>query len=393
MTSRLERDSLLTPLFVGFFFVQFLSFFSFQMLNTNMSLYVARIGGGNRAVGVVACAMTLAMVISRPLAGLLLDAYNRRWILIPAQACIICIMASYRYIDNIPALIALRAVHGFFWAFSATAVTAIVAEFLPRSRMGEGMGIFTIAIGLSMSAAPAIGFSTVSGSGFPALFKFCSVTIACAMGLSIFLRPNDGNGEKKDKSSRAVMVLPSALPAGMLIAAVAFVSSAIMSFIPFYAVDRGAHSAVPFFTLSAIASLIVRPLSGKLVDCYEPRTVIFPSMLVLTLSCAALAAAPFRGWMLIAAAAYGLSFGALLGGLQAISLIGADRSHYGSAVATFFLCFDVGNGIGPLFAGPFADFIGYRGTYGALTLIACTLTLTYGICSTLHSRKRLARSS
>jgi MFS family permease len=383
---------LLTPLFVGFFFVQFLSFFGFQMLNTNMSLYVAKIGGGNRAVGFVACAMTLAMVLSRPLAGMLLDSYSRRRILIPAQACIICIMVAYRYIHSIPALIVLRAVHGFFWAFSATAVTAIVAEFLPRSRMGEGMGIFTIAIGLSMSAAPAIGFSTVSSSGFPALFKLCAVAVACAMGLSIFLRPSGPVEQKPEKeSSKAVMFLPSALPSGMLIATVAFVSSAIMSFIPFYSVDRGARSAVPFFTLSAMASLIVRPISGKLVDSYPPRAVIFPSMLVLTLSCAALAAAPFRGWMLTAAAAYGLSFGALLGGLQAISLTGADRSHYGSAVATFFLCFDIGNGIGPLFAGLSADFCGYRGTYAALTVLACSLAVIYGVCSTICERKKLAK--
>jgi MFS family permease len=377
VTENFERSTLLTPLFVGFFFVEFLSFFGFQMLNTQLSMYVTTIGGGNGAIGLASCAMTAAIAFSRPVAGALLDSYGKRKILIPAQACIIFAALAHGFAGCIPALIAVRAMYGFSWAFSDTALNAIVAGILPRKRIGTGMGIFTIAIGLSMSIAPAIGFSVSAGSGFHNLFKLCAAAAAGAMALSIFIcRSDGGSGAAKGP---AKLFLPSSLPYGLLIGSVMFVSSSIASFIPLYAMESGAHSAVPFFTLSAITSLIARPMVGRLVDSHAPRTVIFPSLLILAFSCLALAAAPFRGWMLLVAATYGISFGSLLGGLQAITLAGASRDNYGAAIATFFLCFDIGNGIGPLFAGQLANRIGFGSTYGTIGILVCALAFSYAL--------------
>jgi MFS family permease len=287
-------------------------------------------------------------------------------------------MFAYRAVHSIPALIAVRFLHGFCWAFAATAVTTVVAGFLPRTRLGEGMGIFTMAIGIAMAVAPAIGFSIAEWKGFDSLFLLCAATIVTALILSFFLRTNAHSEPKKAKTGeRATPLLFSAVPAALLISAVAVVSSSISSFLPFYAQQLGSPSAVPFFTLSAGLLLLSRPVAGKLMDCYPARVVLVPSLVFLCVSCALLAAAPFSGWMLAAAAAHGLAFGSLLGGLQTLALVGVDRSHYGAATSTFFLGFDVGNGLGPLIAGALADAIGYRGSYATLALLPLLAALLF----------------
>ncbi|MDR0679409.1 MAG: MFS transporter [Puniceicoccales bacterium] len=388
-----EREALITPLFVGLFFVQFLSFLSFQMLHYTLSLYVAELGGGNRSVGLAAGCLTFAMLCTRPLAGLLLDRGSRRTVLLASQLCLIAIILSYQHVRTIPALIAVRFLHGFFWAFAATAVTTVVAAIIPRSRMGEGMGIFTLAIGIAMAIAPGIGFSTVFRTGFFDLFRLCAISAAAALALSFFMRGKLRQGDRKSAQGpeRAGPFLGAAVPAGLLIGSVATISSSISSFLPLYAGQLGASSAIPFFSLSATLLLLSRPVAGKLVDRHSARTVLSPALLLLSLVCALLAIAPFPGWMYFAAAAHGISFGALMGGLQTMALLSADCDRYGAATATFFFGFDIGNGLGPLVAGSLADLIGYRGTYGVFSgipILAVGLLALSGVLRKRHLRSR-----
>ncbi|MDR0340115.1 MAG: MFS transporter [Puniceicoccales bacterium] len=393
MAKELGREALITPLFAGLFFVQFLSFLSFQMLHYTFSLYVAELGGGNRSVGLAAGCLTFAMLCTRPLAGLLLDRGSRRAVLLISQFCLIAVILSYRSVRTISLLIAVRFLHGFFWAFAATSVTTVVADIIPRSRMGEGIGIFTLAIGIAMAVAPGIGFSTVSRGGFLDLFRLCAISSFAALTLSFFLcgKFRQGNRNASQDSEKAGPFLGAAVPAGLLIGSVAIVSSSISSFLPLYVSQLGAPSAIPFFSLSAGLLLLSRPVAGKLVDRHSARAVLSPALFLLSVVCVLLAVAPFPGWMYLSAAAHGISFGALMGGLQTMALLSASSSRYGAATATFFFGFDIGNGLGPLLAGSIADLVGYRGAYGAFSGIPILAIALLGLSGALRKRRRCPR--
>ncbi|MDR2664504.1 MAG: MFS transporter [Puniceicoccales bacterium] len=393
MAKGMKSDALITPLFVGLFFVQFLSFFSFQMLHYTLPLYVARIGGGNRSVGLAAGCLTFAMMCTRPLAGMLLDRGDRRRVLLISQCCLVGANLLYFGARTIPLLVAFRFLHGFFWAFAATSVTTVVADIIPRSRMGEGMGLFTMAIGVAMAIAPGVGFFAVSLGGFPNLFKLCAISSAAALTLSFFLygkTHRGGRGEERSEG-KARPFLGAAVPAALLIGSVAIVSSSLSSFLPLYAPQVGASSAIPFFSLSAGLQLLFRPVAGKLTDHCSTRVILGPALLLLSSAFIFLAVAPFPGWMFLAAAAHGISFGTLMGGLQTAALLSAKGSQYGAATATFFLGFDVGNGLGPLVAGTLADAVGYRGVYGFLSTIPILSLCLFGVGRSLWGRRLRTR--
>ncbi|MDR3317039.1 MAG: MFS transporter [Puniceicoccales bacterium] len=353
-----------TANFAWLFVVQILAFFVAQMLLTTLPLLVDRLAGDNRSVGICSGAMVFAMLFSRPFGGLLLDRFGRRKILLCAQIGLGISLMAYFAATSIAALVAVRILHGLFWAIAATSVSTIVAGLLPANRLGEGMGIFTLSIGIAMGAAPAVGFAIVEHYSFNALFLTCIVLNFLGFFLTSRLRlPFVRDTTTATDRPASTLFLRSALPPCLLIFMVASASSSITSFLPLYARQLGSPSAVPFFTISALVLLISRPIAGRLVDRYSALFISIPALFLLLLAFFALAHAPFPGWLSVAAVLHGLSFGALLGSLQVMALVGVKSCHFGAATATFFLGFDVGNGLGPLFSGAIADFFGYRTMY------------------------------
>lgn len=59
--------------------------------------------------------------------------------------------------DSIHAIVAARILHGFGFGLSTTFAAAIVADVIPASRRGEGIGYFGLGSTVMMALAPAVG--------------------------------------------------------------------------------------------------------------------------------------------------------------------------------------------------------------------------------------------
>ena len=61
---------------------------------------------------------------------------------------------SYYMFDSIHAIVAARILHGFGFGLSTTFAAAIVADVIPASRRGEGIGYFGLGSTVMMALAP-----------------------------------------------------------------------------------------------------------------------------------------------------------------------------------------------------------------------------------------------
>lgn len=165
---------------------------------------------------------------------------------------------------------------------------------------------------------------------------------------------------------------------GLLILLVGIAAGGIMSFFSLYAIERGFTQVGLFFFLVAVASFVVRIISGKLFDKYGPTIIIIPGSLLSMAGLLVLYLSTSDAMLLTAGVIYGFGFGALLPAIQTwcLNLVG-EHEHEG-AMATFFNCFDLGIGGGSLVLGMAAVATGsYQIIYIIATLIYVVLLVIY----------------
>src|SRR5690606_37024934 len=79
-------------------------------------------------------------------------------------------MYLYGHVGGIGALLIIRLLHGVGWAFATTAAAAAIADLLPPSRRGEGMGWYGLAMTIAMAIGPILGVWALEGISFRGAF-------------------------------------------------------------------------------------------------------------------------------------------------------------------------------------------------------------------------------
>ncbi len=155
-----------------------------------------------------------------------------------------------------------------------------------------------------------------------------------------------------------------ALPISLVTLFVGFAYSGVLSFINFYAQDlKLIEAASFFFIVYAIVVLFSRPITGRLFDRKGANFVIYPALLVFAGGMALLSQVHVGWTLLLAGAIIGLGYGNYTSSAQAVSIKVTPSNRLGLATSTFFMCIDIGFGIGPYVLGFLIPYTGYRGLY------------------------------
>ena len=73
----------------------------------------------------------------------------------------------------------------------------------------------------------------------------------------------------------------------------------------------------------------------------------------------------------------GLGYGTVQSSSQALAIKLSPSHRVGLATSTFYICVDVGIGLGPFFLGFLTPIIGFRGMYVALALLLAVSIFIY----------------
>ncbi|MDV6377266.1 MFS transporter [Sporosarcina sp. GW1-11] len=354
----------------------FLMLVMYLLIVTIAPFSVKEYGVSTSVAGLVSGIFIIGTLIARLAIGGLISKVGSRRILLIGLAITVLSSAFYLGAVNLPLLMANRFFHGVGLGIASTATGTMIAQMLPPSRRGEGIGYFSLSTVLATAIGPFLGIFLSQHFEFRVLFFFCLALSICCAAMFFFVKKTPAVMPKNDvKVSKVKFGVNSllekrALPIGFITLLAAMAYSGVLSFISFYAEEVNLVSASSFFFLVyAIAVLFSRPFTGKLLDAKGNKFVVYPSLLLFAAGLLLLSSVQVGWVLLLAGGILGLGFGNFQSCAQAIALQGVKPERLGVATSTFFIFLDFGFGFGPYVLGSLIPIIGYRELYVVLTIV------------------------
>jgi MFS family permease len=390
----MKKDAIWARDFIGVCMSCFFVFLTFYTLVTTLPLYVVnQFHSDTTQVGLVLTVFVIAALVSRPFAGLGMEKFGKKRVLIFSVLLFLVACLLYFVISNYAFLIVLRAVHGFSFGIATSATGTIAADVVPKKRMGEGLGYYGMFMSMSMVVGPFLGLTVIQHASFVVLFACLVVFALLALvgGLivrvpvqGVQLHQADLQQEKAPFSLRSLFE-PAAVPIALCGFLLAFAYGGISGFVSVYGNGMGMMKLTNyFFAVYAILVVLPRPILGRLFDRAGAHRVIYPGIVVFVIGQFLLSQAQSGFGFLGSAAVLGLGYGALFPSFQTLAVQSAPAHRKGFATSTFLFFYDAGIGVGSLLLGIVAGRTNYHNMYVVSTVVVAFTVLMYFL---LHHRR------
>ena len=391
-----NKPKLWTRDFIGVSIVHFLLLLVFYLLIVTMAVYaVDEYGASTSEAGLVTGIFILGALAGRLVIGRTLDMIGRKRALMLGSLLFVGMTALYFLPLGLPFLMLNRFLHGATLGIASTAAGTIAAQIIPHTRKGEGIGYFSMSSTLGAAFGPFIGLMMSQWTSYNMIFAVCTAIALAAVVLSRFVQvpPVEKPPASDQKSGFRLSnyLEANAVPIAIVMFMVALSYSSVLSFINFYANDKGLVEAASFFFLVyAIVILLTRPFTGRIMDLYGANYIMYPALVSLAAGLLLLSNADSSWSLLFAGALIGLGFGNMQSTTQAVAIKLTPPHRMGLATSTFFVAMDGGLGVGPYVLGFIIPFIVYSSLYGLLGIVVLVLIVPYYL---LHGRKERAQRS
>lgn len=325
-------------------------FLGFQLLSPTLPVFAVRLGGNEGSAGMVVGFFTLAAVLVRPVTGWALDAYGRYALLMAGTALTFAVIVGHEWVTAIPLLMVLRFAHGATFAVSTTAGGTLASDLIPRSRLGEGMGFFTVAMSLPMAVGPLVGLALIAGGDFTWLFVLGGGLTAASFLLGLGLRVPAHQRSRRPFGLRAMYERAAMFPS-LLVLLLTMTYGPVISFIALLGEERRIANVGLFFTVYAVVQTLTRPVSGRLADRRGYGRTAAGGLVITAAAVVTIALSNGLPGLAAAAVLYGVGFGTAQPSLNALAVNRVAPARRGAATAAFFTSFDLGVAIGSIGGG------------------------------------------
>lgn len=380
----MNKPALWTKDFIGISLTNFFLFMTFYFLLVTLPVYVLNeLNGSETEAGLATTVFLISAILIRFISGQWVEHYGKKKVLIASLIVFFAASAFYPFTNGLATLLVLRFFHGIGFGMATTAAGAVVADIIPHSRRGEGMGYYVMSMNLAMAIGPFAGLAILNKWSIEAGFIVCTVValIALLIGFSLnkdSVEREEPAGKFKLDVSIGNLIEKSALPIALTGTFFAVVYSAVLSFVSVYAQELhiGAVSGF-FFVVYAIVIVLSRPFTGRWFDRYGANAIVYPSIVLFAAGLLLLSQAGGAGLFMIAAGVIGLGWGTLFPGFQTIAISRARPEKKALATATFLSLFDLGIGFGSFVMGAVAAGLGFKVLYAACAVYVLAGVIVY----------------
>ena len=363
-----KGEELWTTEFLGMSLSNFLIYITqYAMIAGLPIIIMTEYGGGDVEAGLAMTFFQIGTVAARPCAGILIDAVNKRRLMIVITVLFFLLMCSFAFAATLSTLYGLRLVHGVIFAVATTTAAALAALILPPARKGEGIGYFALSTNLAMVAGPMIGLLILEYFSPTVLFSALGVLAAISIAAGGAHRlPDEIILPAKTQRTLSVSTfierraLAPALIAGILF----FAYGSVLTFIPLYTRSLGLSAETSlFYACYAGAILVTRPFVGRIFDRKGSDYTVYPGLVLFAAGVFLLGNIEGLSGLIAAAVLLGAGFGAVTPALQTLAVRSAPPARAGVATATYFWSLDISVGLAAAGLGVVAVTYGYAFTY------------------------------
>ena len=156
--------------------------------------------------------------------------------------------------------------------------------------------------------------------------------------------------------------------------------SGLNSFIVLYAREVGIESLGWYFAAIGLASVVGRPLLGRVSDRIGRAPAVAASYVLEIAGIALVLLASDIALMMVAGALYFFGYALGVSTTLALAIERGDPKRRGVTMATFSIAFPLGSGLGSALSGGVIALVGYRGMYMSLIGVLA-LGLLLSLCN------------
>ncbi|MGG0288241.1 MFS transporter [Peribacillus butanolivorans] len=355
--------------FLFLFISNFLVFIGFEMLLPILPAYLLSMNASSIQVGLVTSLFTIGAVLIRPFVGYYLIDNQRKSLAISASAALMIITMLYPFLNIIWLFLLLRLFHGAAWGVSTTANSTIVVDLIPKTRLGEGMGYFSISTTVGAIIAPSIGILIYESFSFNILiWSSVVLSLLAVIALQFVYSPTTVKREKQPFRFLDMIFEKDVWFPALLTVITTLGFGAIITFLVLFGKQKGLDHIFLFFLINATVATLLRPFTGKWYDKKGPWSIIIMSAVLGFLSLVMLSYATNDLHLIIAAILFGAGYGTVMPCLQTWTVQNVSEEKSGAANATFFSSFDVGVGVSAFVLGILAEWISLEMIFRVVSL-------------------------
>ncbi|MGE7907307.1 MFS transporter [Peribacillus sp. NPDC094092] len=392
-----SRARLWTKDFVIVSSINFFITLIFYLLMVTLAIYaVNELDASTSEAGLISGIFIIGTLIGRLFIGRFIDSIGRKKTLFIGLIFFTLTTILYFVDLGIGFLLVNRLIHGMAMGMASTATGTIVAQIIPATRKGEGIGYYSMSATLATAIGPFIGLYMAQHTSFQVIFSFCLALGVVSLITAFFLYVPALKVTAKVTESKGFklsnFIEPKALPISIITLLLAFCYSSVLSFISFYAIEINlVNTASFFFVVYAVAVLLSRPFSGPLMDRKGSNFIMYPAFMLFGIGLLLLSITTNSFTLLGAGFLIGLGFGNMQSSSQAIAVKLTPPHRMGMATSTFFIMLDAGLGFGPYILGFIIPVTGYSTLYVILGVLVIATSVLYYF---LHGKKeRAARTN
>lgn len=380
--------------------------FATYMLNPVITGYVVLLGASLAVGGFVAGLVATSSLVARPFTGLVADRLSKTTLLVVAAALFTVAAFGCALSESVLWISVFRVVQGVAFAFRSAVVVSLVSVAVSRDHVGRAVGWIGVVTMVSSAIAPSVASWVGSAASYHACFLVAGALFACGLALAVLFKlPKDvrarhreaacarrGDGRVRAASGR-VRARRVALRDFVYVPAVPYSVMAALSGAP-HAINvsliltvgefRGVAGISLYFVFYAAATLVARPLVGRICDTRGFGRVIVPVLLIDLAGVLCLVGMQSLAMVAAAGVLVGVGQGSAYSALQAEAVRHARVEELGRASNTFYIGPDVNMGMTPFVAGFVMQFWGVTVMY-----VVCFALVSGALLLALFMKKRM----
>ena len=386
-----ETEKLWNLGFIELIAISFLSSLSFSCIHPLVSSYAVSYGAELTAAGTAVGIYSISAMCVRPFGGYFTDKLNKKNLLFVSTLLLGLSFFAYVFCRSISLLIALRIVHGIAFGINSTVNFALATKYIPKNRMGEGLGYYGVGQVIAQIIGPTIGVAVKDTFGYTILFFACAILVfGSAVLFFVFFQYEEpakyakmSEDNAKSQSISGILknlIAPECIFYALIAGLFSMSNGIVNSFLVLNGEAKGIAGITYFFSVNAIFLFILRMTIGKVLDKSKAILVVSVSLITGAISMAMLGLAGTLPLILIAGAIKAVGHVGGQVSLQSACVKKVDESRVGVASSTYYIGADIGNGLGPIWGGKVAELSGYSSSFYAMSGVfgvGCIIFIVY----------------
>lgn len=177
----MEKERLWSREYVSLITSQTLTSFGFQMVSTVLPLYLLQYGSSESQIGFIMGSFAFSAFLIRPISPVGIKWIGKKNYLLFGIFITLLAALGYCLTASADNVLFARISRGLGFGIATTMMATLVADSIPDSRRGEGIGLFGVANTIAMSTAPLFALSIVANNDFSWVFLMSAASLLTSL--------------------------------------------------------------------------------------------------------------------------------------------------------------------------------------------------------------------